>query len=124
MKKALYISVVFSFVIVVIGYLLLMTALESSIMLDISDHVQILPVENEIVLPWYLRIGTQPDIRFSGTNGDGQFCTLFCYTLPEIFESAEMHCIVCWESGEAVAYIGESKGLDVFGTAFFPIQSE
>ena len=74
--------------------------------------------EPEIELPWIYRWFTRCEGQIDGYDSEGYRYTQYDYTLPDIFESAEMHCIVDWRTESAVAFIGDSRAMDIIASEF------
>lgn len=106
------------------AYIVLMTKFETPICIDLTDQVQLSIEDHTLILPWYLHIGISYDCKFNGSDKSGQSFTEFIYALPEAFESAELHCVVCWETQKAIAFIGDSRAMFIINEAFPSIQWE
>lgn len=122
MKKAIRIAVALACIAVFIGYIALIAALEGPIVLNISDRIEYHAAEHEISLPWYLRMVTEPDVQFHGTDARNRQYTWFVYEVPGVVPSTEMDCVVCWDTNTAKAYIGESKAMEIIAVDFPDIQ--
>ena len=116
MKKIARIALVLS-LLAVVGYISLIVLFEGA-RFDISDKVQYNVERHEIELPWYLQIGTSYWGAIEGTDAQGRQYTWFGYEYPAIFESSELNCVVSWEDRTAIAYIGESRGMDIIYVEF------
>ena len=121
MKKICGVLVLLAIVISV-AYIALMTRFEEPICIDLTNAAQV-SVENQtITLPWYLEICTTLDCSFSCTDAAGNHYTKFIYAMPTAFESAELNCIVCWETESVTAFLGDSRAMFVIDTAFPALQ--
>lgn len=105
-----------------VAYIALMARFETPICIDLTDHVQLSIEDHTLILPWYLRIGILYDCKFTGSDMVGKNYTKFLFTLPEIFESTELICIVCWETNETIAFVGDTRGMFVIDEVFPSIQ--
>ena len=105
-------------VIVIIGYIWLMACFEEPISFDASDQIVFRRETCEIELPWYHRIYTEAYGKLSGIDSEGNEYTKFYYDLPDIFESAEMTCVVSWKDETAKMYIGESRAMEIIDVDF------
>ena len=123
-KKKLIVILTCILLFVAVSYILFMAMLEGPIKMDITNHTQINAQDATIALPWYLRIGIHEWGKNDGIDADGAHYTCFSYELPEIFESAEMNCVVCWEKETAIAYIGESRAMDIIDVEYMDVQWE
>lgn len=121
-KKRPIVILVCILLLVAVGYIVFMAMLEGPIRLDITDHAQINAQDATIVLPWYLKLGIHEWGKNEGMDSNGVHYTCFSYELPSIFESAEMNCVVCWEKGTAIAYIGESRAMDIIDVEYMDVQ--
>lgn len=81
--------------------------------MDVFNDIQLNADEHKITLPWYLRTGTAYAGVLEGHDAKMRRYTLCCHTLPDIFESEELNCLVSWEERIAIAYIGESRAMDI-----------
>lgn len=104
------------------AYVLLMARFEDPIRLDLTDRVQLSVEDQTIKLPWYLSIGITYDCRFDDADMAGREYTKFVYGLPEAFESTELNCIVCWETKQVIAFVGESRAMFVIDEEFSELQ--
>lgn len=121
MKKACLILVIISLVIFA-AYIVLMAKFEEPICIDLTDHVQLSVEDQTLLLPWYMRVGITYDYKLNGTDMVGREYTKFSYALPEIFESSELNCIVCWETKQVIAFIGDTRAMFVIDEAFPELQ--
>lgn len=100
------------------GYICLMALFERPIRVDLTHRLQFSAAEPEIELPWIYRWFTHYEGQTDGYDSEGYRYTQYDYTLPDIFESAEMHCIVDWRTESAVAFIGDSRAMEVISSEF------
>ncbi len=117
MKKVLSILIVV-LVVIFAAYVVLMAKFEEPLCIDLTNHVQLSVEDQTIKLPWYMRIGITYDCKFDGTDMEGRKYTKFCYALPEVFESSELNCIVCWETKQVFAFIGDTRAMSAIEKAF------
>lgn len=117
MKKVIWGSLAI-ILILVVGYLTLMVKFKEPMRLDLTEQVQLSVSSREISLPWYLGCGTRYVGKIDGTDDIGNHYTQYYYTLPDLFESPELNCIVCWETNSVIAFIGESRAMDVIEFEF------
>ena len=101
-----------------IGYISLMALFERPIRVDLTHRLQFSAAEPEIELPWFYRWFTRYEGQTDGYDSEGYRYTQYDYALPDIFESAEMHCIVYWRTESAVAFIGDSRAMEVISSEF------
>lgn len=94
------------------GYIWLMACFEGPIVRDATDEIAYIHETHDIELPWYHRIYTEAYGKCEGTDALGNAYTAFYYDLPDIFEYAEMNCIVSWSDETARMYIGESRAME------------
>ena len=95
-----------------------MALFEQPIRVDLTHRLQFSAAEPEIELPWIYRWFTRCEGQIDGYDSEGYRYTQYDYTLPDIFESAEMHCIVDWRTESAVAFIGDSRAMDIIASEF------
>ena len=95
------------------GYIALMAAFEGPIRIENPAFVSLNADECSIDLPWYLSAVITHDFTMTA---DGHSC--FCYTLPDLFESAEISIVITWEEPSCIAYIGESRAMDIIDVDF------
>lgn len=95
------------------GYIALMTAFEGPIRIENPAFVSLNTDERSIDLPWYLNIGIEHDFTMTA---DGH--SYFCYTLPDLFESAEMSIVAAWEEPSCIMYIGDSRAMEIIDADF------
>lgn len=123
MKKVCWLTAIV-LIVVFVTYIALMSMFEDPICIDLTDQVQLSIEDHTLILPWYLRIGISYDCKFNGSDKSGQSFTEFIYALPEAFESAELHCVVCWETQNVIAFVGDSRAMFVVDETFPSIQWE
>ena len=99
-------------------YISLMALFERPIRVDLTHRLQFSAAEPEIELPWIYRWFTRYEGQTDGYDSEGYRYTQYDYALPDIFESAEMHCIVYWRTERAVAFIGDSRAMDIIASEF------
>lgn len=121
MKKAGSILVLILLVIFA-AYIVLMAMFEEPICIDLTDHVQLSVEDQTLQLPWYMCLGITYDYKLDATDMAGRQYTKFSYALPEIFESSELNCIVCWETKQVIAFIGDTRAMFVIDEAFPELQ--
>lgn len=117
LKKILKIVVVV-LVLIYVGYIALMVEFEGPIRLDLTNRIQLSPTAQTIELPWYCKWIASYYGQREGYDESGNHYTEYYYELPDVFESAELNCIVCWETEEVIAFMGESRGMDVIDREF------
>lgn len=111
MKKILWIVTIL-LVLLYAGYIFVMALFESPIRINMTNSIRLSADTHEIELPWYFRWVSYYG-RIEGYDANGNHYTEYCYLLPDIFESAEMSCIVSWETGDTIAFMGNSRGMEV-----------
>ena len=99
-------------------YIYLMALFEQPIRVDLTHRLQFSAAKPEIELPWFYRWFTRYEGQTDGYDSEGYRYTQYDYVLPDIFESAEMHCIVYWRTESAVAFIGDSRAMYVIASEF------
>jgi len=104
------------------GYFIVLVEFEKPIRIDATDSIQISTTNEDVILPWYLCIGTTYEGKLSGVDMQGKQYTWFYYTLSGIFGSAEMNCIIDWDTHSAIIFIGESRAMDVIHNEFPLVQ--
>ena len=119
MKRKLWIIIIaLALALLYVGYIILMVQFETPIRLNLTNRINLSSATQEIELPWYCRWISRYEWCIEGYDRDGKHYTEYFYTLPSIFESAEMNCIVCWDTGVTIAYIGESRAMYVIDLDF------
>ena len=108
--------------VVFIGYIALMAMFEGPIISDVSDQVQLMPGMKTISLPWYMNLGVNGWGVQEGIDAEGNTYSQFIYELPELFESAEMCCLVSWSDNAVKLYVGESRAMEVIDRDFDFVQ--
>lgn len=121
MKKVLLIVAIF-LIVIISAYILLMAKFEEPLCIDLTNHAQLSVEEQTLKLPWYMNVGITYDCKFNGTDVAGQKYTKFIYALPEVFESSELNCIVCWETKQVIAFIGDTRAMSVMDEVFPELQ--
>ena len=116
MKKILWIVAIL-LVLLYAGYIFVMALFESPIRINMTNSIRLSTDTHEIELPWYFR-WVSFDGRIEGHDANGNHYTRYVYSLPAVFESTELHCVVCWETGVTIAFMGESRGMDVVKLEF------
>ena len=111
MKKAFIGVLIALTVLIACSYIYILMMFQGPIVADISDRVRYDSVMKEISLPWYLMLGTEEDVRWDGTDADGNSYTWFSYELSDLWEDAEMNCIVSWNDESAKLYVGEPRAM-------------
>ena len=109
-------------IVIFIAYIILMVRFEDPICVDLTDHVQLSVEDQTLRLPWYMCIGITYDCKFNGSDMAGRSYTKFSYALPEVFESAELNCIVCWETKKVIAFIGDTRAMNIIDETFPTLQ--
>ncbi len=117
LKKICWI-VAIVFILVSIAYIVLMVKFNDPISVDLTDVAELSIGNQTLTLPWYMRIGISYDGKLNASDTTGCQYTNFLYTLPEAFESSEMNCIVCWDTGKVIAFIGESRAMNIIDETF------
>lgn len=116
MKKILWIVTIL-LVLLYAGYIFVMALFESPIRINMTNSIRLSTDTHEIELPWYFR-WVSFDGGIEGHDANGNHYTWYVYSLPAVFESTELHCVVCWETGVTIAFMGESRGMDVVKLEF------
>lgn len=117
MKKVLSILVIV-LVVIYAAYIVLMAMFEGPLRIDLTNHVQLSVEDQTITLPWYMCVGTTYYGKIDGIDLEGRKYTRFLYDLPEVFESAELNCTVCWETKQVIAFVGDTRAISANGEAF------
>jgi len=95
------------------GYIALMAAFEGPIRIENPEFITLNVEDRTVDMPWYLNAIADHDCTFV-SEGHSRFC----YSLPDIFESAEMHIVAAWEEPSCVAYIGDTRAMEVIDADF------
>lgn len=113
MKRVVLALLLASVILIVCGYIYILTLFQGPIVADISDQVQYDSVAKEITLPWYLKFGSTELSQWNrnGIDKDGNSYTWFAYELSDLWEDAEMNCIVSWNDENAKLYVGEPRAM-------------
>lgn len=111
MKKILWIVTIL-LVLLYAGYIFVLALFKGTTRIDMTNSIHLSADTHEIELPWYYR-WVSYDGRIEGYDANGNHYTRYVYSLPAVFESTELHCVVCWETGVTIAFMGESRGMDV-----------
>lgn len=118
MKKALLGVFITLIALVVCGSIYILMMFQGPIVADISERVQYDSDLKEISLPWYLKMGIEEFARWDGVDADGKSYTWFSYELPDLWEDAEMECIVSWSDESTKLYLGEPRAMDCIDEDF------
>lgn len=105
-------------VMVILLYLGIMAMLQGPIVREVTDKIGFLTSVKEIELPWYLDFWLENDLIFEGVDEVENHYTWFSYSLPDIFEDAEVVIIVSWQDCRATLFAGESRAMDIIKTEY------
>lgn len=114
-KRTICISLL-TIILLYIAYIFLLGILKGGISFDVTNLVK---SYSEDSINWYFGIKSDKAGRV-GTDEYNNKYLLYYHTLPEIFEDNAMIIILSLDTGKAVAYIAQMRGIEYFYGKDYP----